>query len=132
MSVTFHILDALSRDQSKTITRETEEELEIQYEYDEIDDNDTSYGTNTSKKSMIIHLFGMTAEGESLRCDVEGFRPYLYIKVPPSRLQRQAELRFQVHFPLNVRNEKNCMDLQPRRILSSSNYQLQVYRISEH
>ena len=84
MSVTFHILDALSRDQSKTITRETEEELEIQYEYDEIDDNDTSYGTNTSKKSMIIHLFGMTAEGESLRCDVEGFRPYLYIKVPPS------------------------------------------------
>ena len=34
MSVTFHILDALSRDQSKTITRETEEELEIQYEYE--------------------------------------------------------------------------------------------------
>ena len=29
MSVTFHILDALSRDQSKTITRETEEELEM-------------------------------------------------------------------------------------------------------
>jgi DNA polymerase elongation subunit (family B) len=33
---------------------------------------------------MVIHLFGMTADGVSLRCDIDGFRPYLYVKVPPS------------------------------------------------
>ena len=89
MTVTFHILDALSRDQRKTITRETENEIEIEYEYGDIDDNQSvqSHGkaqAATTANQMIIHLFGMTAEGESLRCDVEGFRPYLYVKVPES------------------------------------------------
>lgn len=83
---TFHILDALSRDQISTITRETEDEEEIEITFEE-DDKKMSYGRADSKKqqrAIVIHLFGMTAEGESLRCDVEGFRPYLYLKVPPS------------------------------------------------
>jgi len=84
MPVIFHILDALSRDQYIEVTRETEEEQEIEYSWD---DPDMSYGkSNGNKKQcmMTIHLFGMTADGTSLRCDVEGFRPYLYIKVPDS------------------------------------------------
>jgi DNA polymerase delta subunit 1 len=87
MSVTFHILDALSRDQYSEVTRETEEEQEIQYSWDDTADPDISYGKADSSKRtcmMTIHLFGMTASGESLRCDVEGFRPFLYVKVPPS------------------------------------------------
>jgi DNA polymerase elongation subunit (family B) len=85
MSVTFHILDALSRDQYIEVTRETEEEQEIEYTWDS--DPDISYGKNDGLRkqcSMIIHLFGMTAEGDSLRCDIEGFRPFLYVKVNPS------------------------------------------------
>lgn len=85
MSVIFHILDALSRDQYMEVTRETEEEQEVEYTWDS--DPDISYGkTDTGKKqcAMVIHLFGMTADGESLRCDIEGFRPFLYVKVPPS------------------------------------------------
>jgi DNA polymerase elongation subunit (family B) len=84
MSETFHILDALSRDQYIEITRETEEEQEVTLSWE---DPDVSYGTSESNKkkcSMVIHLFGMTADGESLRCDVEGFRPYLYVKGPGS------------------------------------------------
>ena len=84
MPVTFHILDALSRDQFIEVTRETEEEQEIEYSWE---DPDVSYGKQDHGKkqcAMIIHLFGMTADGDSLRCDIEGFRPYLYVKVPPT------------------------------------------------
>jgi DNA polymerase elongation subunit (family B) len=89
MSVTFHILDALSRDQRKTITRETADEIEIEYEYDAIEDAQSDDGrptatSATTANEMVIHLFGMTADGESLRCDITGFRPYLYVKVPDS------------------------------------------------
>jgi DNA polymerase elongation subunit (family B) len=87
LNVTFHILDALSRDQVSTVTRETEEEEEIELTFEDDDDKKKSYGRADPRKqqrAIIIHLFGMTAEGESLRCDVEGFRPYFYIKVPKS------------------------------------------------
>ena len=86
-TVSFHILDALSRDQKNTVIRETEDEEEIEQTFE--DDDEHAY--KNSKRdlgkttySIVIHLFGMTAEGESLRCDIEGFRPYLYVKVPPS------------------------------------------------
>ena len=91
MPITFHILDALSRDQVDTVTRETEEEEEIERTYEE--DNEKGYRSKTSmtqRRSLVIHLFGMTAEGETLRCDVSGFRPYLYVKVD----DRADELRF--------------------------------------
>lgn len=86
---TFHILDALSRDQITTVTRETEDEQEVEltFEDDDADSYKKIYGRSDGKDKqafVIIHLFGMTADGESLRCDVEGFRPYLYVKVPPS------------------------------------------------
>jgi len=87
MTETFHILDALSRDQYFEVTRETEDILEGNLSWDDTYDPDMSYGSGnkTSKQcSMVIHLFGMTADGESLRCDVEGFRPYLYVKGPQS------------------------------------------------
>jgi len=88
---TFHILDALSRDQISTVTRETEDEQEVELTFEDGDDDDCKkrmYGradqTIKQQRSLVIHLFGMTADGISLRCDVEGFRPYLYVKVPPS------------------------------------------------
>jgi DNA polymerase elongation subunit (family B) len=87
MPLVFHILDALSRDQITTITRETETEQEVELEFEDADSPDISYGRTPNGKqqrAMVVHLFGMTADGESLRCDVEGFRPYLYVKVPPS------------------------------------------------
>ena len=87
MPVIFHILDALSRDQYTEVTRETEDEQEVLLTWDDDTDPDVSLGkpnTNKTQCMMTIHLFGMTADGESLRCDVEGFRPFLYVKVPPT------------------------------------------------
>jgi DNA polymerase elongation subunit (family B) len=86
MKTTFHILDAISRDQICTVTRETEDEQEVDIEFEEEEEVGRSESNNTGKseRGIVIHLFGMTAEGESLRCDVEGFRPYFYVKVPPT------------------------------------------------
>ena len=83
MPVTFHILDALSRDQIDTVTRETEDEEEIERTYEE--ENERGYNSKAAKqkRSLVIHLFGMTATGETLRCDITSFRPYLYVKVDP-------------------------------------------------
>jgi DNA polymerase elongation subunit (family B) len=71
------------------VTRETEEEQEIEYSWEDSANPDISYGhaaqgVGNKQCCMVIHLFGMTADGVSLRCDIDGFRPYLYVKVPPS------------------------------------------------
>jgi DNA polymerase elongation subunit (family B) len=83
MPTIFHILDAISRDQITTITRETEEEQEVEVEFEEEGRNYKTKDSGGKKQTrgLVIHLFGMTAEGEPLRCDVEGFEPYLYLKV---------------------------------------------------
>ena len=89
-TIIFHILDALSRDQISTVTRETEDEQEVELTFEDDDDDGKKkmYGrvdsNSKQQRSLVIHLFGMTADGLSLRCDIEGFRPYLYVKVPPS------------------------------------------------
>jgi len=112
MRQVFHILDALSRDQIQTITRETENEQEVEIDYEDPDayDSDKSYGKAKAGKgakqqrAMVIHLFGMTAEGESLRCDVLGFRPFLYVKVPHNLTTEQ--FKSQLRGPASVQIQK--------------------------
>ena len=41
-------------------------------------------GKQMDDREMVIHLFGMNAEGESIRIDVSGFRPYFYVALPKS------------------------------------------------
>ena len=109
MPVTFHILDALSRDQYMKVTRETEDEKEVELAWDsgETDDVRKAFGDKVECQ-MVIHLFGMTADGESLRCDVEGFRPYLFVKVPPSLTvgQFQEQLRFMAPESMKIEREQ--------------------------
>ena len=83
-----HIFDAISRDQR--VIRATEDEIEVEYINTNDSDSDGPYGKrkkqsfeNTQGREMIIHLFGMTEEGESVRVDVTGFRPFFYVAVPP-------------------------------------------------
>ena len=105
---TFHILDALSRDQISTVTRETEDEQEVELtfedDYDELKKWGRPQQTTNQQRSLIIHLFGMTADGTSLRCDVEGFRPYLYVKVPTSL--QIAQFHDQLRGPTSMSIEK--------------------------
>jgi DNA polymerase elongation subunit (family B) len=85
---TLHIYDCLSRD--TRVIRETEDEKEVEYlSGDESDGSE--YKTYKKRKAnpfdkknhhMVIHLFGMTAEGKAIRVDVNGFRPFFYVALP--------------------------------------------------
>ena len=85
---TLHIYDCLSRD--TRVIRETDDEKEVEYlSGDESDGSE--YKTYKKRKAnpfdkknhhMVIHLFGMTAEGKAIRVDVNGFRPFFYVALP--------------------------------------------------
>jgi DNA polymerase delta subunit 1 len=110
MKPTFHILDAISRDQIKTITRETEDEQIIELDFEEEDEGFSELPKTASKqdRGVVIHLFGMTAEGQSLRCDVEGFRPYFYVKVSPTinTLTFASDIKNQTKKTISVYNKE--------------------------
>jgi len=88
--VNFHILDVSSRDEM------TEGEKQIAYiEGNESDDEyqgpkrvQTHWSVG---QKMVIHLFGKTATGVSIRCDVKGFRPFFFISsVEGTRAQQEG------------------------------------------
>jgi DNA polymerase elongation subunit (family B) len=90
--VVFHILDAFTQDEEELNRNETTREIAYESEGEVVSDAEFS-GTvrkssgyaNLEKKAMVIHLFGVTAEGRSMRADVYGFQPYFYVEVPRAR-----------------------------------------------
>ena len=79
--VHFQILDVHSQD--RTITNETSNEKEVVYEPN--DDEDTHKSKSYHKKEIVIHLFGTTSEGQSLRVTLTGFQPYFYVELPDAK-----------------------------------------------
>lgn len=83
----FHLLDLQSRDMH--VEAEDDEHREVTYE--DVSDDDEDYPRRRVKKTpfhareMIIHLFGATETGVPVRCDVSGFRPTLYLRLPEER-----------------------------------------------
>ena len=83
----FHLLDLQSRDMH--VEAEDDEHREVIYE--DVSDEDEDYPRRRIKKKpfhareMIIHLFGATETGIPVRCDVNGFRPTLYLRLPEER-----------------------------------------------
>jgi len=82
-----HIFDAISRD--RKVKKISEDEMEVEYmSAYESDDSEwktskkRSFGNQMEDREMVIHLFGMNADGESIRVDVGGFRPYFYVALP--------------------------------------------------
>jgi len=88
--VKFQILDVYTQD----FKIEYEDEFEKKGTFD-FDDNISESGSvrkkisssndTNFKKEMIIHLFGMTSDGKSLRVSVNGFEPYFYVELPNER-----------------------------------------------
>jgi DNA polymerase elongation subunit (family B) len=88
---TLHIYDCLSRDER--ILKETEDEKEVEY-LSANESDDSEYQSRRRKQSgggdkkslhMVIHLFGMNADGEAVRVDVSGFRPYFFVSLPDNQ-----------------------------------------------
>lgn len=98
--IIFHLLDIQSHDMR--VESESDDAVEIVYESnsDESDDEFKNRrfrrGGSSKKlgtqKEYIIHLFGSTEEGRPVRCDVSGFRPTLYIRLPEEKTAISSEI----------------------------------------
>jgi DNA polymerase elongation subunit (family B) len=100
MKTTFQILDAYSQDLE--IQVETDTSREVAYIGAESDEDYEVQSRKrlrprvpktTKRKRMIIHLFGTTPHGKSIRANVEGFEPFFYVRLPFSTKSTQQEFR---------------------------------------
>jgi len=82
------------------IEYEQEDIREITYESNSESDDEEfkskrKYKKNKSnfnkQKEFVIHLFGADENGKPIRCDVTGFRPTLYIRLPEDKTSQCAE-----------------------------------------
>lgn len=96
--VVFHLLDIQARDMR--IESEEEDVREIAYESNSESDDEEFKNNNkkkkisnnfTQQKEFVIHLFGSDENGKTIRCDVTGFRPTLYIRLPTEKTSQCAE-----------------------------------------
>lgn len=82
--VVFHILDIQARDvildQDESATKRT---------YDS-DGEEVASTKKSIEKELVIHLFGVTEAGQRIRCDVTGFQPTIYLRLPEQRTTEVA------------------------------------------
>jgi DNA polymerase elongation subunit (family B) len=89
--VLFHILDAISQDWE--LGEETEKGQEIiPYSTGNLSDDEVipirrkkaaeERVADSALLRMVIYLFGKTEDGIPLRCSVEGFRPFFFVRLP--------------------------------------------------
>ena len=86
-----HIFDSYAQDQE--IKKEDETTMEVEYINEEEEDDDDEFkprwrrgrkeGEKTfqEKQSMVIQLFGSTAEGKPVRLQVNGFQPFFFLRL---------------------------------------------------
>lgn len=96
--IVFHLLDIQARDMR--IESEQEDVREIAYESNS-DSDDEEFQNRRKKKKIsnnfnqqkefVIHLFGADEHGKPIRCDVTGFRPTLYLRLPEDKTSQCAD-----------------------------------------
>ena len=96
--IIFHLLDLKSRD--VRVEAEQEDVREVVYEsHSEEEDEEFiskrkaaqgGKGNGSPPRQFTIHLFGATENGTPLRCDVTGFRPFFYLRLPEERSQQSG------------------------------------------
>ena len=69
-----------------------------------------------SDTEMVIHLFGMNAAGESVRVDVDGFRPFLYVALPNSEPDTDA-LERRIRAKLRIKEDTFEYKIENKRKL---------------
>uniref|UniRef100_A0A6C0KLA7 DNA polymerase n=1 Tax=viral metagenome TaxID=1070528 RepID=A0A6C0KLA7_9ZZZZ len=99
--IIFHLLDIQSRDMR--IESEEDNVRELAFESNSEDSDEEVQFKKRSKRKVaaaayqskrrecIIHLFGTTESGQPVRCDVTGFRPTLYIRLPEEKTSQAAD-----------------------------------------
>jgi len=96
--IVIHLLDIQARDMR--IESEEEDTRKIAYESNSDSDDDEFKSRRkkkyiaqnfTQSKEFVIHLFGADETGRSVRCDVTGFRPTLYLRLPEEKTSQCAD-----------------------------------------
>lgn len=97
--IVIHLLDIQARDMR--IESEEEDTRKIAYESNSDSDDDDEFKSRrkkkhvtqnfTQSKEFVIHLFGADETGRSIRCDVTGFRPTLYLRLPEDKTSQCAD-----------------------------------------
>ena len=93
MPTVFHILDAISQDMDGEMTVSgnlSDEDPEVRRAKPKKAKD--SYKT-PANLAMNIFLFGKTAEGKALKCRVEGFKPFFYVRLPNNTAKTQAAFK---------------------------------------
>jgi len=101
--IVFHLLDIQARDMR--IESEQEDVRELAYESNSDNSDDEEFQNNrrrkrkmagtknfAQKREFVIHLFGATETGTTIRCDVTGFRPTVYLRLPEERTSQCADI----------------------------------------
>jgi len=120
--VSFQILDVHSQD--RDVTKETETSKEVIYIKREEDENEEvkpHYSPN--KSEMVIHLFGTTEEGKSLRVSVIGFEPYFYVELPDKKSENyfKAILKNSLKQRLDVFNSLKIEYVEKQKLYGFTN-----------
>lgn len=97
--IVFHLLDIQARDMRIESEQDDVRELAYESNSDEEDDEEfqnrrrkrKTFNNFSQKREFVIHLFGATELGRPVRCDVTGFRPTLYLRLPEDRPSAAAE-----------------------------------------
>lgn len=116
--IVFHLLDIQAHDMC--IESEQDDVREITYESNSDNDDDEiqtkhvkkKKTNNFGQKEYVIHLFGATESGQHIRCDVTGFRPTLYIRLPENKTNHVDIIKQYItsqKIPLNNINIKCIM-----------------------
>lgn len=120
--VVFHILDAFKQDEE--VQEETEEYITKVYNDDvepDIDDEiqdvkedrNPNAPINLEKNTMVIHLFGVTAEGKPIRANVYGFQPYFYVRLPDEKLATKKRFKHRLEAELQYKRiPKQCVTVE--------------------
>jgi DNA polymerase elongation subunit (family B) len=94
--IVFHLLDINAHDMR--IESEKEDVVELAYESNSDEDDEIQTRRRkkkpisfTQQRELVIHLFGATETGQPLRCDVTGFRPTLYLRLPEEKTSLAVE-----------------------------------------
>jgi DNA polymerase elongation subunit (family B) len=95
--IVFHLLDIQARDMR--IESEQEDTIQVAYDSNSGEDDEEfssqrkrKTAASNGQRQFVIHLFGATETGQPLRCDVTGFRPTLYLRLPEEQTSTAANV----------------------------------------
>jgi DNA polymerase elongation subunit (family B) len=129
----FHLLDIQTRDgyvasenkTSKEVVYESVGDGEGDAEFRPWGRRKTTSNFGKGRREYTVHLFGNTAQGQTVRVDVTGFRPYFYIKLPSSagpHTHNQAKKEIQRYIEGQLNSRHNVGDEFTYKVVSRRDF----------